>query len=407
MSKKALFKANLLFFIGGNIANALNFALNIALVKIDKNLLNEYTAYTSISLILLVPSLVTMRIFTVFGNPIIVNIQRSLRKNKNRTIASIILFSLLLIPFNYFLTTISTNGTWITSSLLIALAIVGFVANIFRGIQQNEENNKIAVISLNMEAAGRLILGFIFAIPLKMGISGVLLGHVLGLVASMIVCFEYKHINSPLEHNDEVRLRNLFLNTFFMTIGLEFFSNFDIIYTNYILGQAEDVKAEFNTLSIFRKIIFFGIFSISSVYLSVGGKNRFTKKFLFTTSVVVSFIISIGLGGFFFLFKDFIFEFLDQDMHLITNKHIIVFLISTTLMSTAYLLSNWLFTLKKNIFIYLPLAASLVQTLVFIIIGKDLYSLLNAFLITSIIFFGITFGVGFVEIMKKEAHKHG
>jgi len=396
MSKKQLFKDNVLMFIGGNIANALNYFLNIILLRIDNHLFNLYTAYSSIGLILLAPSLVSMRVFTVFGNPIIENIRRYYVKNKNKVLIILIISSLLLIPFNLFLTRVTVDGTIVTSALLIVLAIIGLIANIFRGIRQNHEDYKTAVLSINLEAMGRLFLGYVFAITLDMGISGILLGHILGLVGSLLICFDRSHIET-MTHNDEVRLKNIFLGTLLMTAGLEFFSNFDIIFSNHVLQEDLTAQTEFNTLQFFRKIIFFGIFTVSSIILSLGGKNRHTKRFMFIFTLGTGLFIGIGIGGVFFLFRNIIFNLLHQNITLISTGHQILFLIFTTLMSTSYLLANWLFTMKKTYFVLLPIIAAVIQFLCFILIGKDLDTVLQAFYISSGLFFLLTLIGGISE----------
>lgn len=399
MSKKQLIKDNLLVFIGGNIASGLNFILNFALLRIDEKLFNLYTAYTSVALILLVPSLVTMRVFTVFGNPVIENIRRFYLNNKNKVLSAFIVLAILFFPLNYLLTQITEEGNFITSVLLIALSIIGLIANVFRGIRQNEEDYKTAVISINLEAIGRVVLGFLFAVVLKMGISGILLGHILGFAASLLICFDKKQVARGITHNDEIRLKNVFFSTFFMTLGLEFFSNFDIIYADNVLENSSKAQTEFNTLQLFRKIIFFGTFAVSSVILSLGGKNRHTKKFMFGLTLLLGFIIGIGFGGFFYLIKDILFSILKTDISLISPSKQVLFLVATTLMSSAYLLANWLFSLKKLRFVYLPIVASAIQFIIFITFGKDLDSLLNAFTAASAIFFGITFASGLGEAL--------
>jgi len=127
MSKKQLLKDNLLMFIGGNVANAMNYVLNVVLLRVDDKLLNLYTAYTSVALILLIPSQVSLRTFTVFGNPIVENIRRFYLRNKNKCLAILIFLILLLIPINLILTRITQEGNFVTSSLLIVLALLGFV----------------------------------------------------------------------------------------------------------------------------------------------------------------------------------------------------------------------------------------------------------------------------------------
>ncbi len=397
MSKKQLIKDNLLMFIGGNIANGLNYVLNVVLLRIDNNLFNLYTAYTSVSLILLIPSNVTMRVFTVFGSPIISNIQDLYARRRNLIYSLLIVFALALIPLNWKLTGITENGNTYTSAILILLMIVGLVSNVFRGIRQNEEDYRRAVISINTEAVGRLILGFIFAVVFKMGINGILYGHILGLVGSLLVCFSPSHVNRTVPSNSKVRLLDIFLSTLVMTAGLEFFSNFDIIYSNYLLMENNQQQTEFNTLQFFRKIIFFGIFTVSSIALSIGGKNRHSKKFVFGFTVFTGLLIGVGSSIFFLLFKGILLSILKANFVHVTDTKIVLFLIATTLMSTSYLVANWLFTLKRKMFTIIPIVASGVQFFTFILFAKDFDSVLRAFLISSIAFFVMTIGAGLIE----------
>jgi hypothetical protein len=344
-----------------------------------------------------------MRSFTVYGESALGNLRRFFERNKERKLLFFIVFILSLIPLNFLITAISEEGNWVTSSFLILLSIVAVVANIFRGIKQHDENYKAAVISINIEAIGRVVLGFLFAVTFKWGISGILIGHALGLAGSLLVCFDWKYLKEELTVNDELSLRVALFTTAMMTLGLEFISNFDIIFSNYILKAADQAQTEFNTLQFFRKIIFFGIFAVSSVILSFSSKNKQTKKFSFFFTLFTGLIIGVGLGGFFYLIKGIIFSSLKQEITLISPSSQIVFLVATTLMSTSYLLSNWLFTLKKKVFIYLPLFVSAIQVMIFLFTGKDLFTLLNAFLITSVFFFIVTFSFGIFEIIGEKS----
>lgn len=398
MSKKQLIKDNVLMFVGGNIANALNYLLNIILLRTDKPLFNLFTAYSSLTLLLFIPSLVSLRVFTVFGNPVIANLRESLIRNKNKYLIGIIVLVSLLIPLNLLLTNISEDGNFITSSLLLIVATISILANIVRGIQQYEENYKRAILSINIEALGRLFLGFFFAVILKFGISGILIGHIIGLIGSLLVCFEKKHIAITQKKSDQFRLKNIFYNTFIMTAGLEFLSNFDIVYSNRILQKDVAAQTEYNVLQFFRKIIFFGIYTVSSTILSIGSKDRHSKKFMFLFTFMTGLIIGIGCGIGFFLLKGLIFKLLAQDISLISNQELAIFICATTLMSTGYLLSNWLFSLKRKLYIYIPLISSGIQFIIFVLSGHSLQALLNAFYISSIMFFLLAVAGSVLEI---------
>ncbi|MFW5719481.1 MAG: hypothetical protein ACOCXT_00435 [Candidatus Dojkabacteria bacterium] len=400
--KRQLLKNNLLMFVGGNIANGLNYLLNIILLRIDEPLFNLYTAYTSASLILLIPSLAVMRIFTSQGLSLFRNVKDSLVRAKNKAIICLIVFAVLLIPVNYILTSILEGGTIITSALLIILAVIGVIANIFRGLKQNEENYTIAVISMNLEAAGRLFLGFIFAVLLGMSINGILLGHILGFVLSMLICLDMKYVNFKNIHYTPVKLFPVFSGIMLMTAGLEFFANFDIVYADRVLPNDSIAQTEFNTLQVFRKIIFFGVFTVSAVVYSVANKSDHSKKFVFFFTTLIGLIAGISLSGGFILLHSYILGFLDTELTLTSRSLEIYFLFATTFMSTSYLLSNWLFTTGKKKYIYLPVFASLLQVLIFIVVGKDFTSLLTAFFSSSLVFFIIAFTAGVYECYSTE-----
>jgi hypothetical protein len=288
---------------------------------------------------------------------------------------------------------------------LIVLGLIGFVSYVFRGIRQNEEDYKIAVLSLNIEAVSRLVLGLIFSVYLKMGVSGILLAHICGLVGSLLLCFDYRHIHKSLAHNDEVRLQNLFVNTFWLTAGLEFFSNFDTAYANHVLNPNDITpsppeQTQYNTVQFFRKIIFFGTFTVSSIVLSMGGKSKHSKKFMFFYTLVVGFTIGLGSSIGFLLFKNLLLGFLKKDIDLISTGGLIKFLIATTFMSVSYLLSNWLYTLNQKLFVYLPVVASAFQFLLYLTLATELYSILNVFFYSSLIFFILIFTAGFRAVYK-------
>jgi hypothetical protein len=399
MSKKQLIKDNIFVFIGANIANAFNYLINILLARQDTHLFNLYTAYTSISLIMLIPSLVTMRVFTVFGNDVFGNIKQIVEKRKKLVLNLIILLSLLLIPFNYFLTKITEEGTFITSFLLIILAILGLLGNVFRGIRQNEEDFKIAVISINIEALGRLILGYTFAVILGFGISGILLGHVIGFTGSLLICYKDSYLRTNIDRINDFSVKNVFINTLLMTGALEFISNFDILYSNFVLRFMDLEQTEFNTLQFIRKIIFFGIFAVSAVTLSVAGKNKHSKSFTFIFNLFLGFTIGLGMGIVFFVFQGIFLGILNKELVIISITQQVTFVFATIMMSTSYLLTNWLFTLKRKRYIYIPVLAALFQAIIFLVYGNSLYTLLTAYLVSSLVFFSMTFSAGLIEIL--------
>jgi hypothetical protein len=133
----------------------------------------------------------------------------------------------------------------------------------------------------------------------------------------------------------------------------------------------------------------------------MGGKGKQSKRFMFLFTLLIGLIIGVGSGVFFLIFKSIIFKVLGQEISLISSSQLIKFLGATTLMSTAYLLSNWLFSLRKNIYIFIPLISSMFQTILFMIWGRDLNSLLNAFYLSSVVFFVLALTACLAEVIPK------
>jgi hypothetical protein len=398
MSKKQLIKDNLLLLIGGNLGNVFSFVLNIVLLRSNAELANEYIAYNSIALILGVPSIVAIRTFTIYGDSVIAKLRVYYENNKNR--ATIIVFSMLLLmlPITYLVKLATERGTLTTSALIVLLAFATVITYAFRGLKQSQEDFLRPVISLNIETLGRLLLGYALGVVLGLGIYGVMVAAILTMLLAIIPCFDFKFFTSPAAPVSDYKLKRVVLNSFLLTSGTEFFANFDIAYSLRALHTNVLEQTEYSILQIFRKVIFYGIFIASSLVLSIGSKEKHTKKFSFFYTLVSGLVMGIGAALGCYIFKDILLAILNKSFTIITNEMLILFLVISALMSASYLLSNWLLSLKKNKYVLVPILASIIQFLIFIFADKDLINLLNAFTYSSVIYFLLVVLTGIYEV---------
>lgn len=398
MSRKKLITDNLIILIGGNIGNIFSFLTNFILIAQDKKLANLYVAYNSIVLILGVPSLVAMRMFTLYGDTIIVKLGKLVKRSPNIIALGILLLVIGSIPLGYLVTIATEDGNLMTTALILILSFITFIVYSFRGLKQFEENFIAPVISLNIETLGRTILALFFGITLGWGIYGVFLGSILAMALAIIPCFEFRFFKRSSHDVTEYRLKSAFINSFILTAGTEFFSNFDIAYSLRVLANDFIAQTEYNVLQIFRKIIFYGLFFSSSLFLSIGSKVKFTRKFTFFYTLLVSTGVGFLGATICYLLKDIVVKLLNYNFVILSDFEVFLFLCFTAIMSAAYILSNWLLSLKKRIYTFIPLIASGFQAIIFIFSSHDIHSLLTSFAISSSIFYLLSVGAGIREV---------
>lgn len=398
MSKKQLIKDNLLLLVGGNIANVFSFLLIILLLRANTEVANTYVAFNSIAIILAVPALVATRVFTIYGPAIFGKIHKYISEHRNQSLIGLIAFLVLLLPLNILISRFTADADYVSSFLIISTAIAMIVSYAFRGLRQYEENYLKAIISLNMETGGRLILSYLLGITLGLGIHGVMIGAVISMIASIFGSYDSKYWNAKLEKLSEVRIIQAFAGSLIVTAGLEFFANFDTAYSLNALNYDHKAQTEYNVLQFFRKIIFYGTFAVSSMVLSIGSKDKHSRKFVFGFTLASGLIIGFGASIVFYLLQPLLLWILGQSLERVSEQYFILFLIFTTLMSTAYLVSNWLLSIKKRAYLFIPIIASSIQFVMFLLAPKTLEGMLDAFIRSSGLFFIFVMTAGLYEV---------
>lgn len=390
MTKNKLIKDNFLLLIGGNLGNVFSFLFNIILIRVDPVLANLYVAYNSVVLILGVPALVLMRLFTVYGDTVIYKLKNFYLNRQLISNITIIIFLFAFIPLNFIIQRFTQDSNFLIAFMIISLSVATTIAYIFRGLKQYEEDFLPTVISLNIETGGRLILGYIFGVTLGFGINGVMIGAILAMILSLVPVFHLKYLFKISHHVSSYKLMNAFFSTLVFTAGIEFFSNFDIAYSLNQLQNNIVEQTEYNILQVFRKIIFYGIFIVSAMILAVGSKNNHSKKFVFFYTLGSGLSIGVISAIAIYLFRNIILILLNQRLEVVDTATLLNFLIFTAFMSTTYLLSNWLLSQKKFIYTLIPMISVIVQIFVYITADKNLKSLLSAYLTSTSVFFALT-----------------
>ncbi len=404
MSKKNIIKNNLLLLIGGNLGNVFSFLIHLLLLRLDPLVANTYLAYNGIVLILGVPALVVMRMLTIYGYSTILKLKNFYSQHRTLSNAFLILLFLSLILLNLIIQRMTFDQSPITAFMILTLAIATFFSYAFRGLKQHQENFLPTIISLNVETGGRLLLVYIFCFLLGWGINGVLIGSILSMILSIIPVFEFKNLqmkNLEVDTDDYSFLKAL-ITSLSVTACIEFFSNFDIVYSINSLQYDINAQTQYNILQVFRKIVFYSIFISSGLILSIGGKKKHSKVFTFLYTLISSMVIGIVSSIVLYISKDIVLAILNSKLDLIDYFELIVFLFFTTLMSSSYLLSNWLLSRKKLVYTLIPVFAVIGQIFVYVSSNKNLDDLLKAYFISSGIFFMLTFFAGLYESVKQK-----
>ncbi len=405
MIKSKLAKDTIISFTGINIAYIISYVLFIFLIKLDKNLFNDYTFITSIFMLAIVPCNVLQRIFTIEGEGILGYFKK--RYKSLRSLAAIILAGILvLVVFNLL---VGVKYGFFSSIIFFLIVLVAIVTGILRGINQNLGNFTNTTLSVLIEASIRTGLGLILGYTLGLGINGILVSIVIGYFLAGIVSYFNirKKVNKQVGHFQIKALKSKITSGIIFGLVLELFANFDILFSNYYFSKENNVLTELNTLQFFRKTIFFAIFAINGVVLYLASSSKYSKKFSLSFSFIVSFILSMLMAFTFYLFKGSILEFLGSSTEDIPNTFLFLFLLGSTLVTTNFIIATWTFANANSRFTLLVSMFSLVQIAFFITLTLDIESFINIFLLTNLALFIVVSFVSFSisEVIKLKTIK--
>lgn len=407
LKNSKLFNDNLILLIGGNVANVFSFLLLILLFRTHPDVASSYTAFMSVVLILSIPGQIIMRMFTVYGDSLFKGILTWVYHNSFKSWMIVFFLSFSTIPISFLIMYVSPRADF-TIAMIVTLVIFSMIISYgLRGLRQFEDNFFMAMLALNLETIGRFIFGYILCFVFDFGINGVMIGTLIAMTLSIIPSIKKEYFDLKGFEGYKEKISHSILNSALFTIGAETFTNFD---TAYILKVYEDNNAlqnEFAVLQFYRKIIFYGIFTLSSLILSIASKGTRSKLFVFLFTLGMG----ISMGGvasiIFYEFKDFFFSLLNQKLLVVHDEYFAMFLMATTFLITAYLLANILLSKKRIFYSLIPIIAVLIQIPTFLLSQNDIESMISAYTLSTASFLLLCIVFAGYDILKEKFQKNG
>lgn len=402
MSKQKFLGNSLLIFVGVNIANLASYILYILLLKYDKALFNDYIPISSIVGVLFTVSLIIFRAFAVNGEVIYKDLWDKVTGNKLRTAQISVGILILSFVISFLLTLVQDRYSFLALLLTIFTALASYIYSMYRGIRQYDGDLINMIIGINIETFGRLLIGFALGYFLGFGIEGILFSMVVAHVVGIF--YMYKRPVSTIENVNKIdnKLARTFINSFIFTLGLELFINILILFANTRLESNEEILLNFNSLEFFRKTVMLSIVAISGYIISTSAKKTYSKKFTFLFTLITGTVVAGSVIGLFYLFKTQLSVFINLDLNRIDSGLVNLFFIGTLFSALAYLISNWLFSFQRNIYIYLPIVLSGVLAILLGFLGIDFAGIIKVFTGVSTIFLVAYLGLSLWEVSKKE-----
>lgn len=393
-------------FVGINIAYIVSYVLFIFLIKLDKNLFNEYTFTTSIFMLAIVPSNVLLRIFTIEGSSLLAYLGKQVKSSK----FLIGIFLISIIAFVSFYLLAGLKYGIVTTLIFFLIVPITLVTGILRGINQNLGNFTNTMFSVLIEASARTGFGLVLGYALDLGINGILGSIIIGYFLAAVISYININRKDRKEKLTQLKIESLkskIISGIVFGIVLEVFANFDILFSNYFFSKDNATLTELNTLQFFRKTIFFAVFATNGVALYLASNSKYSKKLSLGFSFLVSLVLSVFMACGFYLFRDLILNFLGSSTKEVSNILFLLFLLGSALITTNFIIATWIFANSNIKFTYFVLAVCLVQMALFIVLTTSIESFIYIFLLTNLALFlsvsVISFSIS--EVIKLKAIK--
>ncbi|MGI6443973.1 MAG: lipopolysaccharide biosynthesis protein [Candidatus Dojkabacteria bacterium] len=277
--------------------------------------------------------------------------------------------------------------------LYLAIALIfSFISPVSKGLLLGEEK----VITVNFILLGETLLRFlvgIIAINRGGDIPLLILSNTLPTIASTILIIpllQYKTVKKKIAGQN---WKEFFLMSIsFLLLTMPF--TLDLILVN------EAFRAEYSSLSLLGKIVYFACVITSSVMFArlTNEEKAQRKRRSLLIALALSLAIGIVLSAIFFLFGDFVVKFSVGEQYLSIVKYLGVFGLCMTGYSIVYMIANYFISNNTYSYILILFCATVLQIILFTlrnssidIVVKNqivLYSLLT---LSTILFLVIKF----------------
>lgn len=346
-------------FLGG-VIGILNYAFNVVIARYtSQEIFGTFSAalgiiyLTQISAVA-IQSLITKTVAQNKGN--------NLNKYKWN---SLIIFSVMGLVFAliFFLFKVPiAQLASIPEELILYLAIAiifAFASPVSKGLLLGEEK----VVTVNLLLLGETILKFIIGtIAIKMGgnIPLLILANSVPAILSTVIVIpllKYKQEKDVVIKNDWKEFILMIVAFFLLTTPF----TVDLVLVN------SDFRADYSSLSLLGKIVYFACVTTSSVMFARLSNEKDTKKQKksLLLAVGLSALIGIVLSLIFFFFGKTVITLSVGESYLNINKYMGVFGLCMTGYSIVYMIANYFITRGTYSYIFVLLFASILQIVLF------------------------------------------
>lgn len=346
-------------FLGGLIG-ILNYAFNIIIARYTSQ--EIFGTFSAALGIIYLTQISAVAIQSFITKTVAKNKENNLNKYKWD---SLIIFSLigLISSIVFFILKVPVSQlASIPQELILYLAIAiifAFASPVSKGLLLGEER----IVTVNLLLLGETILKFVIGvIAIKMGgnIPLLILANSLPAMLSTIIIIpllKYKNRN-------DILIKSNWKEFILMTIAFLLLTTpftIDLVLVN------SDFRAEYSSLSLLGKIIYFACITTAGVMFArlSNEKNRKEQKRSLLLAIGLSALIGVLLSIIYFLFGNYVVSLSVGEEYLEINKYLGVFGLCMTGYSIVYMIANYFITKETYSYIFVLLGASILQIVLF------------------------------------------
>ncbi len=292
--------------------------------------------------------------------------------------------------------------------VVIASAITYYFLTIGRAVLQGIFEFKLFAFSSAIEMVLRISVAITFAL-----LGFAVLGALGSILVTLLIAFFYtfqtvkKHINKgknsfTVSHKEII---TYLLPAFFLFLGTTSFYTSDVILVKHYFPDYSSVSqaALYTGVSTLGKIIFFGVFGITSALLPIA-TARHTKKqdnhLLFYSCFGFALLYCMVMVGVYNFLPQYALLLLGNKQYQMAKGLLGLFSYFMVLHALVFLIANFLYSIRQLFAVYIVFIAAIAQ-----IIGIILYHASLAAIVTvSIVCSGITFAtlLGYTLFVMKQ-----
>ena len=405
--KNSIFLGGTIFFIGGVIANILNYLYRILMGRmLGPELFGELIAMLSLVFILTVPSapvsVAAARFSAVFQARCLTLRVKHLFGYLTKVFGLISLFLMVLVvifaaPLQNFLNLSSKIYVYYLAGIVAVMLIAGISKGILQGLKRFSQLSFIFVL----ESAGRIGLAVILVI-LGFKIVGALGGFLISLILGYFLSLYFlKDITSSQDviSDSQKEIWQYMLWSFLAFLLLNILLNADkILVKHYFPALEAGVFAAFTTLG---QAVFLGISLFAGIIFPIVAHNQVKKKDYFHSLKIVSSIslLMVGLASlvFFFFSREFILLFFGNQ-YLAGTPFLVYYSLIMGACGFIFLFSYFFMALNKFQFLYILAGGSILEILLITIWHGSFFQVISMF--SAALIFTL-FGMGFLILLEK------